>query len=199
MTRSTSPMWLIVMSVLCFLTVGLVAGRSRQGDREDDEKRNVPTAVQNATAKVKRGQHTFRFDTFGDQAFWGGTLKLHEAIEGARFGGVGPGVSPRTALTVGLKVDVDALPRNLLEQIEKGRVNLDDPAVTLALLRLNAVIGLTGEFNASGTLKSVGTKGIGLHRSARSSRTPKAASSMTGVFRRWQQSSITMTPASISG
>ena len=156
MTRSTSRMWLIVMSVLCFLTVGLVAARSRQGDRQDEDRRNVPTAVQNATAKVKRGQHTFRFDTFGDQAFWGGALKLHEAIEGARFGGVGPGVSPRTALAVGLKVDIDALPRNVLEQIEKGRVNLDDPAVTLALLRLNAVIGLTGEFNANGTLKSVG-------------------------------------------
>src|SRR5438094_2343787 len=64
----------------------------------------------NALATLKNGRHIFRFDTFGDQAFWGDTLKLHQAIEGANHGGVGPGVSPKTALAVGLKVDVDALP-----------------------------------------------------------------------------------------
>ena len=61
--------------------------------------------------KSEQGRHIFRFDTFGDQAFWGGSLKLHQAIEGSKFGGVGPGVSPTTALAVGLKVDVDTLPR----------------------------------------------------------------------------------------
>ncbi len=71
-------------------------------------------AVENATQKVEQGQQIFRFDTFGDQAFWGDTLKLHQAIEGVKLGGVGPGVSPKTALAVGLKVDVDALPSNLL-------------------------------------------------------------------------------------
>src|SRR5262249_3486014 len=81
---------------------------------------------------------------------------LHEAIEGAKFGGVGPGVSPKTALAVGLKGDVGALPRNLGERIEKGRVNLNDPGGTLALLKLNAVVGGTGFFQFSGRLKSVG-------------------------------------------
>src|SRR5436305_15258249 len=119
----------------------------------DDHKNPV---VQNATKKVLMGEQVFRFDTFGDEAFWGDTLKMHEAIEGAKLGGVGPGVSPKTALAVGLKVDVNALPRNLVEQIKQGRVNLDDPAVTLLLLKLNAVVGLTGYFNPSGTLKSVG-------------------------------------------
>jgi hypothetical protein len=113
-------------------------------------------AVENATQKVLQGQQIFRFDTFGDQAFWGDTLKLHQAIEGAGLGGVGPGVSPRTALSVGLKVDIDALPSNLVQQLKKGRVNLDDPAVTLALLQLNAVVGLTGFFNSNGSLNSVG-------------------------------------------
>ncbi len=113
-------------------------------------------AVENATQKVEQGQQIFRFDTFGDQAFWGDTLKLHQAIEGVKLGGVGPGVSPKTALAVGLKVDVDALPSNLLQQIQHGKVNLNDPAVTLALLKLNAVVGLTGFFNSSGTLQSVG-------------------------------------------
>ena len=61
-------------------------------------------------AAIEEGKQTFRYDTFGDEAFWGDTLKLHQAIEGRRTGGVGPGVSPKTALAVGLKVDVDALP-----------------------------------------------------------------------------------------
>jgi hypothetical protein len=113
-------------------------------------------AVENATEKVVQGQQIFRFDTFGSQAFWGDNLKLHQAIGGAALGGVGPGVSPKTALAVGLKVDVDALPSNLLQQILHGQVDLNDPAVTLALLKLNAVVGLTGFFNSSGTLQSVG-------------------------------------------
>ena len=117
---------------------------------------NQNPVAQNAVNKVEQGEQTFRFDTFGDQSFWGDALKLHQAIEGAGLGGVGPGVSPRTALAVGLKVDIDALPSNLVQQIEKGRVNLDDPAVTLALLKLKAVVGVTGFFNSSGTLSSVG-------------------------------------------
>src|SRR5689334_15354514 len=62
---------------------------------------------------TEEGRHTFRYDTFGDEAFWGGTLQLHQAIAGSRLGGVGPGVSPRTAWAVGLKVDVEALPGSL--------------------------------------------------------------------------------------
>ena len=72
------------------------------------------------------------------------------------MGGVGPGVSPKTALAVGLKVDVDALPNKLLNEIKQGKVDLNDPAVTLTLLKLNAVVGLTGVFNSSGILSSVG-------------------------------------------
>jgi hypothetical protein len=69
---------------------------------------------------------------------------------------VGPGVSPVTALSLGLKVDVDALPANLVQAIRLGHVNLNDPATTLALLKLNAVVGLTGFFNSQGTLRSMG-------------------------------------------
>ncbi|HET9330792.1 MAG TPA: hypothetical protein VFO23_09715, partial [Steroidobacteraceae bacterium] len=106
---------------------------------------------------IAAGRHTFRFDTFGDEAFWGDTLRLHQAIEGSRFGGVGAGVSPKTALAVGLKVDVDALPGALIQALRRGQVNLDDPATTLALLKLNAVIGVTGFFGPGGTaLRSIG-------------------------------------------
>src|SRR4029079_7696315 len=93
---------------------------------------------------------TFRFDTFGDEAFWGDTLRLHEAIEGAAHGGVGPGLSPRAAIDAGLKVDVDALPGSVQSQLRRGQLDLDDPAVTLALLKLNAVVGVTGFFEANG-------------------------------------------------
>jgi hypothetical protein len=156
MTRLMSRLFVLVMTGVWLFTVALAVARSGHDDPKNRERRQLRDPVQNATEKVKRGQQIFRFDTFGDQAFWGGMLKLHQAIEGARFGGVGPGVSPRTALAVGLKIDADALPREVLEQIEKGRVNLDDPGVTLALLKANAVVGVTGEFNANGTLKSVG-------------------------------------------
>ena len=103
-----------------------------------------------------QGRQIFRYDTFGDQAFWGGQLRLHQAIEGEKFGGVGPGVSPATALAVGLKVDVEALPASLKDALKAGQVNLNDPAVTLALLKLRAVVGVTGFFNADGSLKSIG-------------------------------------------
>ena len=105
---------------------------------------------------ISQGKQIFRFDTFGDEDFWGGQLQLHQAIEGEQFGGVGPGVSPATALAVGLKVDMQALPDSLQNKLRKGQINLNDPAVTLALLKLNAVVGLTGFFNSDGGLSSIG-------------------------------------------
>jgi hypothetical protein len=111
---------------------------------------------ENAERLAAQGRQIFRFDTFGDEDFWGGTLGLHKAIEGAKFGGVGPGVSPATALAVGLKVDQDALPLAVVQAIQAGQVDLNDPATTLALLKLNAVVGVTGFFNTDGSLKSIG-------------------------------------------
>ena len=113
-------------------------------------------AQQNAERMLSEGKHTFRFDTFGDEAFWTDALQLNKAIAGANLGGVGPGVSPKTALAVGLKVDSDALPQSLVSKLKHGRVNLDDPATTLALLQLNAVVGVKGTFNEAGNLKAVG-------------------------------------------
>ena len=114
-------------------------------------------AAENASKMFAEGKQTFRFDTFGDEAFWGDELKLHEAIEGARLGGVGPGVSPKTALSVGLKIDVDAVPGDVAGALRSGAVNLEDPATTVALLKLNAVIGVTGFFDGnSNSLTSIG-------------------------------------------
>ena len=110
----------------------------------------------NAVDLFREGRKIFRYDTFGDEAFWGDTLKLHLAIAGAAHGGIGPGVSPATALGVGLKVDVEALPFSLQRKIRKGAVDLEDPATTLALLKLNAVVGVTGFFEPSGRIQSMG-------------------------------------------
>src|SRR5262245_52612026 len=63
--------------------------------------------------RLREGRRVFRYETFGDEAFWGGKLRLHDAIRGAEHGGVGPGIAPSTALALGLKVDVEALPRKL--------------------------------------------------------------------------------------
>jgi len=105
---------------------------------------------------IAQGRQIFRYDTFGDEAFWGDTLKLHQAIAGAKNGGVGAGVSPKTALSVGLKVDMDALPAAVVAGIKAGQVNLDDPATTLTLLQLNSVVGVTGRFSTAGKLTSIG-------------------------------------------
>lgn len=112
--------------------------------------------VANAELMVDQGRQVFRSDTFGDNVFWGGTLKLHQAIAGAANGGVGPGVSPAAALAVGLKVDLDALPSTLVAQLKNNQVDLNDPATTLALLKLNSVVGVTGFFDSAGTLVSMG-------------------------------------------
>ena len=107
-------------------------------------------------AEVKEGKEIFRFDTFGDEEFWTGLLHLDKAIAGQNNGGFGPGVSPETALSVGLKVDASAIPANVVAQIKSGSLKLDDPATTIALLKLNAVVGVKGSFDEKGLLKSVG-------------------------------------------
>ena len=111
-----------------------------------------------ARQMLTEGRRVFRYETFGDEAYWGATLKLHRAIAGAKLGGVGPGVSPKTALGVGLKVDVDAVPVAVAAALKAGAVDLDDPASTLVLLKANAVVGVTGHFDARGTLTSLGVQ-----------------------------------------
>ncbi len=86
---------------------------------------------------VAAGQQTFRFDTFGDETFWTDALKMHTVIESA--------VDPLTAASVGLKIDADALPPEVVKGIVDGAIPLDDPQTTLALLNLNAVVGLKGQ------------------------------------------------------
>lgn len=147
---------LAVAALVVFLGVRSDAkdgqGRNRGRGKLTEAERQTDA---NAQRMLEEGKETFRFDTFGDEAFWSEALQLHRAIAGATLGGVGPGVSPKTALAVGLKVDVDALPQSLISQLKHGRVNLDDPATTLALLKLDAIVGLEGTVRF-GSLQSVG-------------------------------------------
>jgi mono/diheme cytochrome c family protein len=98
-------------------------------------------------AKRREGKAIFRFDTFGDEQLWTDVLRMHEVI---------PAVDPATALAVGLKVDVDALPPTVMDALRAGQVDLKDPAVTVALLRLDAVVGVKGSVDGSGRLTKVG-------------------------------------------
>jgi hypothetical protein len=154
----------IVLGLFFFL--GLAAGsylvNGAQEARAQAQKKGASLSGfdavihNNSERMMKEGRHIFRFDTFGSEAFWGDALQLHKAIAGEKNGGVGGGVSPKTALSVGLKVDSEALPDSLKQQIKDGKVDLDDPATTLALLKLNSVVGVTGIFDKSGNIKSMG-------------------------------------------
>jgi len=145
----------------CIFLLLLVAWTAGAKSNQASSKAPAASAIDEQNnnsmqAMFNQGRQIFRYDTFGDEAFWGGALHLHQAIAGEKLGGVGPGVSPKTALSVGLKVDADALPASLVEQIKAGKVNLDDPATTLALLKLNSVVGVTGFFDKQGKLQGMG-------------------------------------------
>ncbi len=100
----------------------------------------------NALRLMREGQNIFRYDTFGDEAFWGGQLRLHETVAT---------LSPSNALALGLKVDASSVPANVLQQVRHGKLDLNDPRNTAALLQANAVVGVKGIFS-NGTLTSVG-------------------------------------------
>ncbi len=140
-------------SGLLILTQGAFGARDRPGTLAliDGDHLRI-----DGKATLEEGRRTFRYDTFGNEAYWGDGLQLHRAIAGEKLGGVGLGVSPKTALSVGLKIDVDSLPSQLQNQLRAGKVDLDDPATTVALLKLDAVVGLTGRFSPDGRLRSIG-------------------------------------------
>ncbi|AKF04521.1 hypothetical protein [Sandaracinus amylolyticus] len=143
---------------LCAITAALLGCDGELGGSPASSRSDVDgdPVVDNATRLVEEGREIFRFDTFGDEAFWGDQLQLHRAIAGAENGGVGPGLTPTAALGLGLKVDAAAIPAALAASIQAGEVDLEDPATTLALLRIDAVVGVQGFFADDGSLRSVG-------------------------------------------
>lgn len=133
------------------------------------------SAEGNSTAMINQGRQTFRFDTFGDESFWGGQLNLHQTINH---------LTPRQALQLGLKVDSDALPPAVIQAIKKGTVNLNDPTVTLLLIKLNAVLGVKGFFNGNGTLSSVGLTCAVCHSTVDNSVAPSIGKRIDGLANR---------------
>jgi hypothetical protein len=164
---------LLLGGVAIYVTFNVVkaSGSDSDSDRINDHQ---------ARQLFKEGRHIFRFDTFGDEAFWGGQLRLHDAIKGEGLGGVGPGVSPNTALSVGLKVDADALPREVRHALRAGRLDLDDPATTVTLLKLNAVVGVQGFFGRDDSLSSVGITCAACHSTVDDSFAPGIGQRLDG-------------------
>jgi hypothetical protein len=109
-----------------------------------------------ASQTIAEGRQTFRYDTFGDEEFWGDQLHLHDAIKGSAMGGVGSGLSPTMALSLGLKVDSDSLSESTRNAIANNTIDLNNPATTVELLRQNSVVGVTGFFDSGGNLSRVG-------------------------------------------
>jgi len=148
---------LVIASMAAFLTL-------IQCRKILDNSTNIDSSLTNEEKKINEndkslindGKSIFRYDAFGDEDFWSGVLHIDKAIAGSNNGGFGSGVSPKTALAVGLKVDAEALPSQVVAGIKSGAVNLDDPATTLALLKLNAVVGVKGNFSSEGRLTSIG-------------------------------------------
>ncbi|HMG91348.1 MAG TPA: hypothetical protein VK589_14885 [Chryseolinea sp.] len=131
----------------------------KKAKREKSDEAGIPDAWnnsinENASELLTKGKAVFRFETFGDEAFWTDKLQLHKAIADKGAGGVGDGLTPKAALAAGLKVDLDLLPESVKQQIKEGKL-LDDTDATLALIKLNAVVGIVGSFDG-GQLKSIG-------------------------------------------
>jgi mono/diheme cytochrome c family protein len=116
------------------------------GGSEIEAEASRQALLAKAQNMVSQGRHIFRFETFGDEAKWTDTLRMHEVIPAA--------VDPTTALLVGLKVDADALPDSVKQGITSGAVDLNSPQTTLTLLSLDAVVGLKGRVDTeNGVLK----------------------------------------------
>jgi len=137
----------LLHSTLLIVPAVLMTGLALAGS-EDGEKRHqfLGSPEHNAKQLIDEGRHIFRFDTYGDEAFWTGQLHMQQSVSS---------LPPKTALALGLKVDSEALPPPVIEAIKHGNVNLNDPAVTLQLIKQNAVLGVVGTFN-NNTLSKVG-------------------------------------------
>jgi cytochrome c5 len=124
---------------------------------------------------VTQGKDIFRFDTYGNETFWTDTLRIHDVITSA--------VDPTTALSVGLKVDAEALPAEVVQGIQNGSISLTDPTSTVALLKLNAVVGLKGTVetvNGKDTLTRVGTTCALCHSTVNNSFAPGIGGRLDG-------------------
>jgi mono/diheme cytochrome c family protein len=152
----------IVFVLALMFTFGLSPGRtgSQAAGFSDEGERNH-----------RMGQAIFRYDTFGDEQLWTDVLRMHEVVAT---------VPPTTALAVGLKVDVEALPPEVIAALQAGQVDLTNPAVTVELIRLNAVVGVQGQVNDLGQLTRVGITCALCHSSVDNSFAPSIGRRLDG-------------------
>lgn len=149
--RTDRPRPIVGVATLAFvaLTTGLLVASgcgstsAPPGGTLPGATAEAPATAETSPALVAEGQKIFRFDTFGDEQVWTDTLRLHEVVE--------KNVDPTTALKVGLKVDADVLPPGILE-----KVDLKSPATTVALLKMNAVVGLQATVDADNHITRLG-------------------------------------------
>ena len=173
--------------ILLLVAAVAVLSQCKKGINDDSETDHAMAAggksdenPESNHAMVAEGKNIFRFDAFGDEVFWSGLLHIDKAILGVNNGGYGPGVSPNTALAVGLKVDADVLPGNVVAGIVNGSISLDSPSTTVALLKLNAVVGVKGNFDASGNLESIGITCASCHSTVDNSFIPGVGKRLDG-------------------
>jgi mono/diheme cytochrome c family protein len=137
---------------IALVLIGTALTASNGCSRNDTAEIDTAAGVVAITPDpIEAGKQIFRFETFGNEQFWTDTARLHEVIQQS--------VSPATALKVGLKVDADAIPAEVAAAIKDGKVDLNSPATTLALLKLNAVVGVKGTIstvNGKDSLVGVG-------------------------------------------
>lgn len=131
-----------------------------------------PIQKPNDTALVEAGKRVFRFDTYGDERFWTQTAQLNQVIEQV--------VTPKVALSVGLKVDADALPSSLIAALKAGQVDLNSTATTVELIKLNAVVGVVGSVDDHGHLRSVGISCALCHSTVNNSVAPSIGQRLDG-------------------
>lgn len=167
------------MILALFLFSFMIGAPELQAGAANQDTSAVST-TSDASNSIERGKQIFRFDTFGDEIFWGDALQLHKAIAGERLGGVGEGLSPKKALSLGLKVDATALPSSVTDAIKGATVDLNDPAVTLQLLQAKAVVGVSGFFDASGSLASIGIQCALCHSTVDDSLAPGMGNRLDG-------------------
>jgi len=156
--NSLTTIAVLISAILILTYITGIPQSDKHKEQNNKEKGFDQEIINNTQQLLTEGRNVFRFETFGDESFWGDTLKLHLSIEGSKFGGVGPGLSPKQALAVGLKVDIDALTPLLRDEIKNGNVDLNDPAITLELLKLNAVVGVIAQFNSKNLISKASNK-----------------------------------------
>ena len=154
--RRTGAHAVVLVTLVATAAASVVACGSGSAEADEAGMAKAASAQRgergNKSSMLEQGKMIFRFDTFGDETKWTDALRMHEVIRTS--------VSPATALAVGLKVDAEALPAAVVAGIQNGTISLSSPATTVALLKLNAVIGLQGTVQAVGGVDTLTRVGV---------------------------------------